>query len=432
MRPLLAVLFLFSPPVLTAQEPELSSRALGLAGAYTAIARGFEAPSWNPAMLAGAGRPSFSIGLPSLAFEFGSNVFGLRDVRRYAGRTLSAADKADLLARLDTALAVRAIATASPFGLSVGRFALAFSAFGDMDARLGRDAVELALIGNAHRSGPGEFFTAAGSRSRGWAAMTMAASFAAPVRVSRGRLSVGATAKYTWGLALGGGEETSSRFQVDPTITARGSGHALFAHTGEGRGGPPGRGAGLDLGALLELPEGVTFGTTLVNAITTMRWDPARFRYERVDYLVAQDASGGLTDSLVQRTLTGSQIDADSAGRALRSSVLEHSSFSRVLRAGVTRRTGRLMLVAEGSIRLREGLDRQPRQALAFAAEYTLLRFLALRAGIGNDFGDGVDLSGGVGLAVGVLHLDVGVANIRGTEHPGVRMGVGLSLLPRR
>lgn len=419
---------LLAPGSIAAQVPGLSARALGMAGAYSVNARGFEAPSWNPAMLAIQGRPSFYLALPSVAFEFGSNTYGLGDLLRYSGKTLSAHDKTGLLNRIDSALAVRAIFGGSPVGFSVGRFALAVSAFGDADARLGKDAVELALFGNAHRSGPGAFFTAAGSRTNAWGAATIAASYAVPFRIPAGDLSIGVTAKRVFGLGLVWGAETSSRFQTDPTITAQGAGHAVYTDYAGGHNSAPGSGYGLDLGGALRLHNGITIGATVVNAIAGMSWDPGRLRYERAEYQMAQTPTGQVIDSVLRTTLNGSAIDADPAARALRDSMLAHAAFGQVLRAGATMRLHRWLLAAEASARLRDGLDRQPRQSLALAAEYSGGPILP-RAGIANDFGDGISLSAGVGINLGVVRFDIGITDLKGSELPGLRVGAGLSLI---
>lgn len=426
MRRLL--LLLLVPLPLAAQVPRLSARAIAMAGAYTATARGFEAASWNPASLAAPGQPSFSLSLPSVLFEFGSNAYGLSDLLHYAGRTLSTADKNRLLGKVDTALATRTIAAGSPFGMSIGRFALTVNAFGDLDARLGKDAVTLALFGNAHRSGPGQFFTAAGSRADGWGAATIAASYAVPLRMPQGRATLGITVKRVLGLGLVRGAETSSQFLVNPSILVHGAGHVLYTRYAPGQRSPAGNGYGLDLGATFRYPSGLTLGAVIVNAFEGMTWKADRFQYDRLDYQLVEGADGRVIDTERKTTLIGAQIDTDVVARALRDSMLAHANFSRRVRFGATMTTGRWLLAAEGTFRLREGIDRQLRQSLVVATEVTF-GFLALRAGLANDLGDGLDLSAGAGFQVGPLRLDLGGTIIRGTEHPGVRFGTGLSLM---
>jgi hypothetical protein len=147
------------------------------------------------------------------------------------------------------------------------------------------------------------------------------------------------------------------------------------------------------------------------------------------DYTVQQTASGSITDTEVRTTLVGSEIDGDPTASALRDTLLAHADFSRLLRGGVTLRVGGLRVSGDLQLRLSEGLDRQPSQALAGGAEYVLLGFLPLRAGIGTDFANSVTLSAGTGLRLGFINLDVGIADITGTTRPGVRVGAGLGLI---
>ena len=116
-RTVLFLAGLVAPAALLAQLPTTSPRSLALGGAYTSLARGWEAVSWNPALLAARGRPRFTLGLPQLSFEFGSNSYGFGDFRKYANRTLDAADKAYLLGKIDTSLTVREILAVSPVGI---------------------------------------------------------------------------------------------------------------------------------------------------------------------------------------------------------------------------------------------------------------------------------------------------------------------------
>ena len=223
-----AAMLALAPAALHAQLPDASTRALGMAGAYSALARGYEAVHWNPAMLATRNQPGVSIGLPQTQFEFGSNAYGFGDFRRYSEEVLTDADKQYLLDQVDSTLDLRSYLGIAPFSLQIGNFALSFGTAGDARAGLGKDAVELALFGNASRSGPGEFFTAAGSNARGWAASTLAFSFAMPFRIPMGRLSAGVTAKKIWGHGVGLGRETSSQFAVNPNFTATAAGHAIY------------------------------------------------------------------------------------------------------------------------------------------------------------------------------------------------------------
>src|SRR5512143_2008191 len=109
-RSALVLAALLGPAALAAQLPDASPRSVALAGSYGAMARGFEAVVWNPAMLAARGNPGLTVALPRLTLETGSNSFSWGDVRFYANRHLSEQDKADILAKIvhdDSTLTLR-------------------------------------------------------------------------------------------------------------------------------------------------------------------------------------------------------------------------------------------------------------------------------------------------------------------------------------
>ncbi len=435
---------LLAPASLAAQLPDPATRALGMGGAYTAVARGYEAVRWNPALLAAGGRPGLSIGLPHVTMEVGSNTYGFGDFRRYANRTLSDQDKQNLLNQIaqdDSVLTVRTIGGVTPFAVQIGPFGFAAGTTGDVDFSLGRDAVELAFFGNAARSAAGQFFTAAGSNARGWAATTLAGSYAHRFRIPLGRLSVGATYKHITGHFIARALETSSNFQVNPQFQVNAAGHAIFTNYSDsynasglgdilGGEGNAGGGFGFDVGGVLELAgRRLTLSAVIVNALGSMSWDADRLRYERAVYGVTQNADGSVTDDQTTTTLTTpQQIEADATARALRDDLLANSDFSRYVRGGVTFRLAGFTFAGDGLLRLTDGLDRVPATQLAGGAEYVLLGFLPLRAGLSTDFKN-VGMSAGSGLRLFGVNLDASIANIEGSDRPGVIVGFGLGLI---
>jgi hypothetical protein len=437
MRRTLALALLLAPTVLAAQLPNSSLRGLALGGSYTVLARGYEATAWNPAALGARGNPGFTIGLPAAQLFFGSNSYGLSDFTKYAGTTLTPADKSYLLGKIDTSLDLRTSIGISPVGLSISHLAVSIGTATDMTLGLGKDAVDLALNGNASRANP---FTAAGSHGNGWGATTLAASIGLPIALPLGHLSVGATYKKIWGHALGQAAELSSSFSVNPSFNANATGHAVYTNYATGfdpKGigdvlggeGSPGSGYGVDVGGILELPGHLTVGATLVNALGGMTWQTNRLTYERDSNVVTQAANGTVTNSQVRTTLIGSAIDTDPRAKAFKDSLLAHAGFAKVLRAGATWRLGGLLLAGEGELRLSSGLDRVPKQSVSAGAEYVLLGVLPLRAGIGTDFTQELTFSAGTGLYLGPLHLDLGASSVSSSTQAGVRVGAGLSLM---
>jgi hypothetical protein len=435
---------LLAPALLSAQLPDPSPRALGMGDAYTSLARGYEAVAWNPAMLATWGRPGFTIGLPHVDVEFGSNSFGLSDVHRYSNSYLSAADKQSLLDKITGSdLTIRSLVGAEPFGLSVGPFALMVGASGEVNAGLGKDAVRLALFGDAPQNGTLSSFTAAGSNGFAWAATTAAGSFALPFRVPLGRLSVGVTYKYVIGNFLGSATDLGSQASFSPLFSETETGQAVYTNYGKGCsgfkptgtgtcGGQAGKGYGVDLGGALQLAHGgITLSAVVVNALGSMTWDASRMAYDRTLRQGTQTSSGSVTDTTLSNVSLQGQaaIQGDAQARALNDSLLAHATFARLVRVGFALHRGLLTVAAQGQLRLKAGLDTQASQQLAVGAEYRLLGIVPLRAGASSDFAGATILSAGTGIQLLGINLDLSAANISGTTEPGVRLGFGLGLI---
>ena len=79
------------------QIPSASAPALGLADNFTALARGFNAVAWNPAMLGMPDNPRFSLGILPLRGAAGIGPITLADVAGYQSRFLDDAVKQEWL-----------------------------------------------------------------------------------------------------------------------------------------------------------------------------------------------------------------------------------------------------------------------------------------------------------------------------------------------
>src|SRR5258705_1663236 len=78
----------------SAQLPNASSAAFGMAGNFTAVARGFEAVAWNPANLAMPGRPGLSIGLGMAGGSVGLAPVDFTMLHEFSGRVVDPATAA--------------------------------------------------------------------------------------------------------------------------------------------------------------------------------------------------------------------------------------------------------------------------------------------------------------------------------------------------
>ena len=434
---------LLVPAALAAQLPDPSTRALGMGEAYTALARGYEAVAWNPSLLAAAGRPGLTVGLPHLNVEVGSNTYGFSDFRKYANSFLDDATKQALYNKITgSTLTVRTLVGAQPFGLSIGPFALMVGTSGQVSGSVGKDAVRLAFFGNAPRPNTSSTFSAAGTTGRAWAATTAAGSFALPFPVPLGRLSVGATYKYIIGNFLGVAGDLGTQFTLNPAFSATETGQAVYTDYEKGCGsfkplstgtcgGKAGSGFGVDLGATLQFARGgITLSAVVVNALGSMTWDQSRMAYDWTLRQTMQLNSGrDSTTKDTSFTLRDAQISTNAQARALRDSLLANANFARLARVGVALKSGALTLAADAQVRLKAGLDEESEKLLSAGAEYHLLGVIALRGGASTDFAGATMLSAGLGLQFLGVNLDASAASISGTERPGVRLGFGVGLI---
>jgi len=424
------------PAAAAAQVPGSSARALGMGNAYGALARGFEAIAWNPAMLASTHGYGVTIGLPTGTGEIGNNSFSIGDILDYRDKDLSDADKQYLLSRVvndDSTLMGRAAAGINALGFSVGSFAFSLSSSGYVQAQASRDAVEFALNGNGAFTGTGNFFDLAGSGGEGWGVTTLAGSYARHFTTPMGRLNAGVTVKRVWGSFLGRARDDGSQVGAD-TVDA--VGHVIytdypngdFSGLGDIFGRSPGSGYGVDVGGALELSDRLTVSAALINVIGSMSWKEDRLRYERAFYTVSLGSNGIVRDTTADSVLVGSEIATDPQAVALRDSMLADARFSRQLRGSVAYRMGGLILGGDLAMRLSHGLDRTPDVAAGGGVEYTVLGFLPLRAGVRTDFHQTTAVTAGTGLRLGPFALDFSGAAFLGSRNPGVIVGAGMGL----
>jgi hypothetical protein len=434
-----AALCLAAPTALAAQLPGGSARAMGMGGAYGALARGYEAPAWNPALLGISRQPHFSIGLPQAQVEFSNNAYTFSDIRTYADSSLTDADKQYLLSRIvndDSTLAMNLDVGLAGLGVSVGHLAFSISQSVFASGAMPRDAVEFALYGNWGASGA-NVLQLAGTGGHGWASTTLAGSYGYPLHLAGHPGAIGVTVKRVWGNFLGQMSNTLSSISVDSinvnasTIyTNYESGQSITSVT-DLFGRAPATGIGVDLGGAIELANRhVTLSAALVNLVGGMKWDSDRLRYTNSVYTLHTTPAGTVADTASFIALTDpTAIENDPQARALRDSLLETTDFARLLRFGGAWRTGKLTAASDLQFQLSAGLDYHPGVLWSAGAEYALLGFLPVRAGFRSDFAKTTAVSAGLGLRLGPVALDLSGAAILGSLHPGVVTAVGLGLL---
>lgn len=208
-RALLAALLTCTATTLTAQLPNASAAAFGMAGNFTALARGYEAVAWNPANLAMPGQPFFSLGIGIAGGNLGLAPIDVKTLNRFSGQIVDSVTRLSWIeqARLAGGESLHLDGGLTPIALSVGELALHIGTSTYSMLRLSPDAFEAFLFGNAGlNNGLPKALDLTGTRVRAGVFTTGGVSMAFPIpfRLMGGmfqneRAALGVTGKYVVG-----------------------------------------------------------------------------------------------------------------------------------------------------------------------------------------------------------------------------------------
>ncbi len=418
MRRFLLVLALAaSAAPLTAQVLAPNARAAGMGFAYGAVARGFSAGYWNPANLGQSGNPGFSMGLPSLAVDYGSEPIPFQEFKDFEGKFVDSATKADWLDRIgpDGRLTIRGQADISEIGLSFGPVAITAGTIGSTRSDLPHDAVELLLYGNAGQDGSGTDTLAFtdGTLST-WAASRVGVSIGIPIGH---RLSIGVTGKYIVGHGIAAGRDGTAQLTPDsgsirfPVIVLVDEDNPIQSD-----------GIGFDVGlAWRSMDDRLRLGFVANDISNSFKFDPTKGRATTGGAFISVDSSSSDFDDV-------DLADATDSVRAAARRLADDAIFAPSFRfSGAYRASSMLTVAADALIRtgndfaLQKGFGNE----FSFGAEVRLLPFLPLRGGIRTQ-GPRTGFNGGVGLDLGFLKIDGAVGK---RTDGGWAYGVGLSLI---
>jgi hypothetical protein len=404
----------------SAQMPSASTAALGMGENYTALARGYNAVAWNPALLGLYGNPRTSLTLVPVRIVAGLDPVTLADFADFQNKVVPDAVKERWLAlvQADGDEEGSGGGEVTLFAAQYGRFAMQVGTRAIGLAELPPGAMELILFGNAGRNnGQPAAFNLLGSRMDGIAASTVAASYAVPIALARGgRVALGATLKYTIGHFLVFARDAGSTFTEAPAADVDFPSISTLAPDSSSSGFNNGSGIGLDLGVALERDK-LTLSGVVQNVFNTFEW--------REDALFFRPSS-----ALFDRNTLASDFEDQpfaSAPAGLRQAV-KRLEYRPQVAAGVAYRvTDRLLI--DGDLRTLlgdEGLQDTPDFHVGAGVEFRAQRNLPLRAG-GGLINEGYELGAGVGYEWG--KFDFGVSFARRVSSVGAANALMVTVL---
>jgi hypothetical protein len=393
---------------------ESNPRALGMGGAYTALARSMEAPYWNPANLGFSRGMDFSINIFNAGAGLRNNSFSLSDYNKYNGEFLTDGDKEDILGSIPAeGLTLDILAEASALNFSVGNFAVTCKGYGATNANIDRDPIELLFYGNAVV----REVSFSNAYSEAYAIGDAALSYGRPLmQWDNGEFTVGASAHYLRGIAYqkileseGGVVTTDTGFVGDGRLLMR-----------TARGGS---GLAFDLGLAARFEDSWYFSAAWQNCFSKLFWNTKTeemlYTFDMQPVTVESAADSLLNDSLVTTADSTYSVDGFS------------SDLPSVIQLGLAKHYEKLTWSLDWSQSLasRPGHGINPR--IAAGIEYRPATVIPLRAGMAFGGNQGSIYSFGFGLHFGPYNFDLGLANSGSpvpTDTKGARLAVGMGL----
>jgi hypothetical protein len=410
--------FLIVPIPAAGQIASADAGALALGGPSPTLARGFAAIAANPANLGAEDSPRWSATALAVEVRNGLDPISLGDVARWEGRDVPRNVRTrwlDDVRREDSeAGAVGVDLTLLAYSRGPIAVQLSTRAFGGV--ALNEDAVELLLFGNAGLTGEPRDFRLSGSAGDGFLVSTASVAYGRPLAVvDGGVLHAGATLSFSVGHALWLARDNGSGLTGDPTeLDLR----FPFLRVASGAGAP-GRGFGVDVGALWTRGP-LAVGATLRNALTTFAWDLDDFVLSPGTAYFDPDRNTTDFDERPGREAPPVLLDA-----------LEDMTFPLVLAAGAAYRMDPdLTLTADLAIGPGGGMAIESDLRVGIGAEFSPRANIPLRGGIAL-LERGVQMSAGAGLDWGRFTASVAAALRTGALDDTVLASLGVAFRPR-
>jgi hypothetical protein len=382
----------------------MTPRALGMGGAYDAVARGQEAIFVNPALLGLRGTPFWSAAFPQVTFGgtmTGTQFGDLQPMLKYRRATPEQRD--EILARIPPDGTQASYDLRSPLAafqtgnLGVG---LSYSSVGQHS--VGRDVMELLFDGYEQGRTDYSVGNTRGSRATFW---DLAAAYGRAI----GPVSVGATGHYYRGGTL------LRSVLNEPTYDLVAQDIQVSYRTVMARGG---NGYGLDLGAAIQPIASLTLSGSVTNVVSSMTWsDDLRMRNLTMNRHDVEHVSA--MDLLDRYETSESSVDPDGgslAAYATAHGLYENTELPSTMRLAAAWKS---VLGTDIGVSYREELTESRlgefwSRSVGAGVQQKVL-FTTLRAGYSTNMEGGMMATGG--LTLGPLQL--GVARIEDGEVDG-------------
>jgi hypothetical protein len=398
-----AAIAMLGADLVSAQLPNASPAAYGMAGNYTAMARGYEAIAWNASNLAMPGRPFISIGVGSVGGTLGMDPIGF-------GMLHAAADPAGVLPvdSITRASWVNLVRTAgrqrtridggvTALGLTVGPIGIQAGVSLYSNADFSPDMFEGMVFGNAGlNNGAAKplSFTGTGLEVAAFGSGALSFALPLPIRFTGGLLgeehfAIGVTGKYIVG-EMAVAQDAGSVFgtsSVDYSLP--GVAPKWILNKDSSDYAPSGTGVGADLSASWSVGRWKV-GAMVENVFNSFKWDTTLFGVKAV--------AGHFDADTSYTSPSDSTLPLSAAPLALREKIT-NQKFMPAINIGMAFKPTAFLTIT-GDFHQQLGGDDAisigPKNRVGVGAELRILPFIPLRAGVAS-VTDGWQAAGGFG-----------------------------------
>ena len=397
-RTIVAGLALAIAPFAASAQGNASAAAGGMGGNYTALARNFNAVSWNPANLGLPGNARFSLALVSPQLGMGTGPVTLSDFNDYSGQVVPASVRNTWLQRIsdNDGQAIGGDLDLTPIALSIGPVALSTTTTARANGAMPAGVAELLFFGNAGRTGSAQDYAFDDLKVDLNATTTIAAAYGRKLASVPllGDFAIGVTGKYIVGHGMASMRDNGSTLTSNPVAVQLDAPMVLTDTSTINNGS----GFGLDVGAAWAFGE-FRVGASLQNIINTFQWNTDDLYYMPVKATFDESSRESEIDEI---------LPLSSAPAALREELtarIDNSKPRPTLALGGAY-TGFRFLTLAADIRQRfgDGLELGPKTHIGVGAELKVIPFVPLRAGV-TSLSGGMRYSGGIGFEFGVVNL---------------------------
>jgi len=383
-----------------------SGRSVGMGNAYTTAARGVESVFWNPANLGFSRSSEKHLMLLSVGLNLSNNSFNLEQYNRYNGTFLSAEDKQTILDLIPAKGFNGSLsADVMALGASCYNFAFTISGRGTSDLLLPKDPIQALFFGNEIN----DTILVSGSDGAAFASVDFGISYGRSIlRKNHKELFAGASVRFVRGLVYQKMKEAEGEI-ITLETGVNGEGNFLI-QSAEG-----GKGYGVDLGISMKYKENWSLGLSFIDLLSRIRWDKGT---EEKGYQVT-------IDSLLAENFDTDSLVLDKSYTRSLAPFTTHLPV--LLQAGVSYQLKRALLTFDLKNSLTRGMGESKKLSASLGAEYRLSRWFDVRGGISLGKNEGITIAQGLGINLGVYHLDLGMANQKGiwfTKSKGVCLAI--------